>query len=143
MYGPMFEHEQLNRPVHDALHELFGVTSLSAFEHLARMVRQGHAVTARGETYMKNLDRLAIPITYLHGGNNRCFLPSSTVATVEALSKVNDPQLYQRTVIAGYGDLDCVIGKHAARDVFPLILAHLRSAAVQARRPGARADCGD
>jgi cholesterol oxidase len=131
MYGPLYEHEQLNRAVHDSVHELFGVTSLSAFDQLARMVRQGHAVKTDGATYLKNLDRLAIPITYLHGENNRCFLPSSTLATFDALAKANGPEHYHRVVIAGYGDIDCIIGKHAARDVFPLILEHLRSRAGQ------------
>jgi len=132
MYGPLFEHEQLNRTMHDGIHELFGVTSLSAFDQLARMVRAGHAVKMDGSTYMRNLDRLAIPITYLHGENNRCFLPSSTQDTLDALAKENGPQLYHRVVVPDYGDIDCIIGKYAARDVFPLILAHLRSPAVKA-----------
>jgi cholesterol oxidase len=132
MYGPMYEHEQLNRAVHDGVHELFGVTSLSAFEQLARMVRLGHAVRTDGASYLHDLDRLAIPITYLHGEKNRCFLPSSTQATVDALAKANGAEHYRRVVIADYGDIDCIIGKHAARDVFPLILAHLRSPALQA-----------
>jgi cholesterol oxidase len=75
MYGPLYEHEQLNRPMHDAIHELFGVTSLSAFDQLARMVRQGHAVRMDGATYLKNLDRLGLPITFIHGEKNHCFLP--------------------------------------------------------------------
>ena len=45
--------------------------------------------------------------------------------------KANGPELYNRVVVPGYGDVDCVIGKHASRDVYPLILAHLRSPAVQ------------
>ena len=130
MYGPMYEHEQLNRPVHEGVHELFGVTSLSAFDQLARMVRQGHAVTTGGISYVRNLERLAIPITYLHGERNHCFLPSSTLATFDALARANGPQFYHRVVIADYGDIDCLIGKHAARDVFPLILAHLRAPAL-------------
>lgn len=131
MYGPLYEHEQLNRAVHDAIHELFGVTSLSAFDQLARMVRQGHAVRTDGATYLRNLERLAIPITYLHGADNRCFLPESTKATFDLLAKVNGREHYHRTVMPGYGDIDSIIGKHAARDVYPLILAHLRSPALQ------------
>src|SRR5690606_23462890 len=29
MYGPLYEHDQLNLATHDALHEVFGVASLS------------------------------------------------------------------------------------------------------------------
>ena len=45
--------------------------------------------------------------------------------------KENGPKLYHRVVVPDYGDIDCIIGKNAARDVFPLILAHLRSPSVQ------------
>lgn len=126
MYGPLYEHDQLNRATHDAIHELFGVTSLSAFSQLARMVRGGHAVRVDGTSYLRNLDRLAIPMTFIHGGSNRCFLPKSTELTMQALVKANGPALYRRHVVAGYGDIDAIIGKNAARDVFPLILEHLR-----------------
>jgi cholesterol oxidase len=131
MYGPLYEHEQLSRAMHDAIHELFGVTSLSAFEQLARMVRQGHAVKMDGATYLKNLDRLAMPITFIHGENNRCFLPESTKATYDALVKANGAELYRRIVVPGYGDIDSIIGKHASHDVYPLSLTHLRSPLLQ------------
>jgi cholesterol oxidase len=128
MYGTLFDHDQLNRTTHDALHEMFGVVSLTAFDHLAQMVRAGHAVGVDGETYLRNLDRLAIPMTFLHGGDNRCFLPEGTARTFEALSAANGAALYRRTVIPAYGDIDPVIGKNAVRDVFPLVLEHLSTA---------------
>jgi cholesterol oxidase len=133
MYGPLYEHDQLDRATHDALHELFGVTSLSAFDQLARMVREGHAVTTEGTSYLRNLDRLALPITYIHGERNRCFLLESTQATFDALVAANGASLYRRVVVSEYGDLDCLIGKHAARDVYPLILDHLRPPVVAGR----------
>jgi hypothetical protein len=40
MYGGIFEHDQLNRATHDALHEHFGVANLSVFAHLARTPRR-------------------------------------------------------------------------------------------------------
>ena len=89
------------------------------------MVREGHAVRATGESWLRDLDRLALPITFLHGGDNACFLPESTQATMAALAEANGPDLYRHTVIPDYGDMDCLIGKDAARDVFPLILEHL------------------
>jgi cholesterol oxidase len=127
MYGPLYEHEQLNRATHDALHELFGVTSLSAFDQMARMVRQGHAVRTDGATYLRNLDRLALPMTFIHGANNRCFLPESTKLTYDALVSANGRDYYRREVVADYGDVDCLIGKNAVQDVVPHILTHLRA----------------
>jgi cholesterol oxidase len=128
MYGPLYEHDQLNLATHDALHEIFGLVSLSAFDHMAAMVRRRHAVAADGTTYLRNLERLAIPITFLHGGDNACFLPAGSRATMEALVAANGPGLYRHTLIPDYGDLDCIIGKNAARDVFPLVLGHLSAA---------------
>lgn len=79
-----------------------------------------------------------MPITYIHGECNRCFLPGSTQLTFDLLSKTNGGDHYRRIVVPGYGDIDCIIGKHASRDVFPLILNHLRSRAAQADNAGAR-----
>jgi cholesterol oxidase len=78
---------------------------------------------------MPNLDRMAIPITFIHGANNRCFLPESTARTVIKLSARNGAQLYDRHVIPGYGHIDCIFGKTAASDVYPLILGHLERTA--------------
>jgi cholesterol oxidase len=127
MYGPLYKHDQLNRATHDAMHELFGVASLTVFEELARMVRQGHAARADGTTYLRDLDRLAIPITFIHGQDNGCFLPESTLATFEMLCQTNGSALYRRTVVPGYGDVDCLIGKNAVREIFPIILEHLNA----------------
>ena len=72
-------------------------------------------------------DRLAIPITFIHGEKNECFLPESTERSVRRLSEVNGAQFYRRQVIHGYGDIDCILGRDAARDVFPLIADHLEA----------------
>jgi cholesterol oxidase len=125
MYGPLYEHDQINLATHDALHEMFGVVSLDVFDHLAKMVRAGHALNADGVSYVRDLRRLALPITFLHGEENACFLPASTLKTMKVLAEANGPELYRHEVIPDYGDMDCIIGKDAARDVFPRILRHL------------------
>jgi cholesterol oxidase len=126
LYGLLYEHDQLARQTHDALHELFGIASMHALDHLSRMVRQGHVVAADGtDSYLPHLDRLAIPIRFVHGENNACFLPRSTELSLELLSEHNDPGLYSRRIIPGYGHIDCIFGEHAARDVYPLVLEHL------------------
>ncbi len=128
MYSLLYEHDQLNRATHDALHELFGATNIAAFEHLALMVRTGSLRTADGkDTYLPHLERLAIPITFIHGAENGCFLPESTAKTFRLLQKRNGRELYQRHVVPGYGHSDCIFGKNAARDVYPLILKHLEA----------------
>ncbi|WP_447985119.1 GMC family oxidoreductase N-terminal domain-containing protein [Nitrospira sp. Nam74] len=126
MYAPLYEHAQLNTLTHETLHETFGVANMRAFEHLALMTKTGHLVTATGdEAYLSHLDRLAIPITFIHGERNECFLPASTEKTYELLVQNNGTGLYRRHVIPDYGHIDCIFGKNAVKDVYPLILQHL------------------
>lgn len=126
LYSNLYEHDQLNEPTHDALHEMFGVANIESLDHLATMSRKGHVTTLDGrEAYMPHLDRMAIPITFISGAENACFLPKSTELTLEALSEANGAQLYRRHVIPDYGHIDCIYGKNAARDVYPHILKQL------------------
>lgn len=126
MYAPLYEHDELNEATHEALHEMFGVANIRAFEHLALMVRKGHLVNFGGEdSYLPHLERLALPIRFIHGANNECFLPESTEITFDLLREKNGKALYDRFVIPKYGHIDCIFGRDAVRDVYPLILEHL------------------
>jgi cholesterol oxidase len=121
MYAPLYQHRQLNQPTHDALSEMFGVANMESFIHLQRLTNAGHLVDFRGgDAYMPQLRRLALPLCFIHGAENECFLPESTALTVEALRKINGDR-YERHVIDGYGHIDCIFGKDASRDVYPRI----------------------
>jgi len=126
MYGEVFDHDQLNDATHEALHEVFGVANLETLKQISRAIRAGHVVTADGEdVYLPAADRLDLPITFIHGENNRLFLPEGSRVTYEHLRQENDPELYRREVIPDYAHMDCFIGKNAARDVYPLVRAEL------------------
>jgi cholesterol oxidase len=126
MYAPLYKHENLNDLTHDCMHEMFGIASMHAFEHLALLTRTGHLVDQTGkEVYLNHLQRLRVPICFIHGAENQCFLPESTERTVKRLASVNGPGLYSRHVIPGYGHIDCIYGKNAYKDVYPLVLEHL------------------
>ena len=128
LYSQVFDHQQLNAATHANLHEMFGVANISAFEHLARLAREGHLVTAAGtNAYLPHLERLAIPIAFIHGGDNKCFLPRSTEITYNLLSEKNGRNLYTRHVIPHYGHADSILGKNASKDVYPYIADHLES----------------
>lgn len=130
MYALLFQHEKLSQHVHDNLHELFGVCSIETFEHLALMARVGHVVAQNGaEDYMPHVDRMRLPIAFIHGAENQCFLPESTSTTYDLLCAKNGAGFYRRHVIDGYGHIDCIFGRDAALDVFPHILAHLEQTA--------------
>jgi cholesterol oxidase len=126
LYGQLYEHDQLNDETHEHLHEMFGVANIRSLEHLALLARKGHVVDFQGEeTYLPYLERMAIPITFISGAENECFLPESTELTYNLLRERNGKKLYKRFVIPKYGHIDCIYGKNAARDVYPYILKQL------------------
>jgi cholesterol oxidase len=130
LYSELYEHAQLNEATHRALPEMFQLATISAFEHLALMVRKQRVVAADGsDAYLPQLHRLAIPMAFIHGSENRCFLPRSTADTVAVLQAANPGVPYARHEIPGYGHIDCIFGKDAARDVYPHILQHLERTA--------------
>ena len=86
LYAPLYEHDQLNTATHDNLHELFGVASVANFEHLGVMGRAGHIVNHTGEeVYLPHIDRMKIPIAFVHGEENETWLPQSTRDTYDLL----------------------------------------------------------
>jgi cholesterol oxidase len=130
MYAPLYRHEQLNQGTHDALHELFGVANIRSFEHIALLARKGHLVAFDGaDVYLPHLERLAIPICFIHGAANQCFLPESTEITYNLLRQANGEALYSRHVVPNYGHIDCIYGKNAVNDIYPLMLKHLDATA--------------
>lgn len=46
---------------------------------------------------------------------------------MDVLAQRNGSHLYRRHVVPGYGHIDCMFGKRAALDVYPLILEHLEA----------------
>ena len=141
IYGQLYELSQLNENTYwSGLGEMFGVAGIQTLRHLATIVRAGHIVGADGSEVYLGIDeagkpdpdqirRLAIPMTIVHGALNECWLPESTEITLELMKAENDPGLYDRHVVPGYGHIDCIFGKEAARDVYPLFLTHLEKTA--------------
>jgi cholesterol oxidase len=132
MYSSLYRHENLNEALHQHLHELFGATNMRTFEHLALMCREGRLLSFDGEDiYMPNIDRLQLPICFISGGSNECYLPESTERSYQRLCERFNPNLYSRHVIPNYGHIDCIFGKNAVVDVYPIILLHLEKTALQ------------
>ena len=126
IYGDVFKHANLNEATHAAIHEMFGVANMATFNHLSLMVREGQIVDKDGgDTYLPNVSRLAIPILLLTGAENNLFLPEGPLKTLQTLSAANGAQLYQCVQIGHYAHMDLYMGKSAAVDVFPTIIAEL------------------
>lgn len=125
-YGEVYNHDRLNQATHDAMHEVFGVANLSAFEHIGLLVQKGHVVDATGaEAYMPHVNRLNLPITFIHGAENKLFLPSGTLKTFRLLVETNGADHYTRIEFPRYSHMDFFIGENAAADIFPTLIAQL------------------
>jgi cholesterol oxidase len=131
IFGPSYAHRQLNNATHTALAEMFGCVSLRPFDQLSLMMQQGEAVDAQGrDVYVlpEKAPRLALPISFVAGADNQLFFPETCIRTQRWLSAHNDPALYTRHVFDGYAHMDLFIGRDAARDVFPYLIAQLERA---------------
>ncbi|WP_077001064.1 alpha/beta fold hydrolase [Variovorax sp. KK3] len=128
IFGPSYAHAQLNHATHTALTEMFGCVSLRPFEQLSLMMQQAKAVDSKGrDSYVVpgKAHRLALPIAFVAGADNQLFFPETCIRTQRWLSAHNDPALYTRQVFDGYAHMDLFVGRDAARDVFPYLIAQL------------------
>ena len=126
IYGEVYGHAQLNEATHAAIHEMFGIADITTFEHLLTMIRAGKVVDAGGkDVYLPNIERLKIPLTFFQAMNNHLFLPEGTERSLELLAAKNGADGYSRVQVPNYNHMDCFIGKNAAQDIYPLILAQL------------------
>lgn len=132
LYASLFRHETLNQQLHENLHELFAEANISSLKHLAAMCRAHHLVDAQGaDIYLQesNYANLDLPICFISGALNSCYLPESTQITYQTLCDKFDPSQYSRSVIPDYGHIDCIFGANAVEDVYPIMLAHLEKTA--------------
>ena len=115
IFGPSFTHSQLNHETHVALEDMFGRIATKSFEQLAAILRRGEVVDAQGNnTYLPNVSKLALPISFIAGEHNAIFFPETSSRTYRWLCAHNDPGLYQRKVFEDYAHMDLFIGRSAS-----------------------------
>ncbi len=124
MFGPLYEHSNLNEALHEDQVIMFKEANIHSYEQLGKMMRNGHLVDHKGcNEYMPHFDNLNLPITFIHGAENKLFLPESTKITYDRLVALFGDKNYRRFVIDGYGHNDCMYGKNAYKDIYPQIVA--------------------
>ena len=127
IYGDVFDHSRIDDDtMRESVPSFFGISNLTFFEHMSRMIRVGKAVDADGaDAYLSHPERFKMPIALLTGEHNRMFQPRSLELTHRWLEDANGPEGYVRHIVPSYAHLDCWIGRDAPRDVFPIALAEL------------------
>jgi cholesterol oxidase len=126
LYGDVYDHDMLNDETHWAMHEWFGRANLTTLNHIGRMLLVNQVVDKHGhDAYLPNVERMQLPLTYLHGEHNNLFRLNGARKTVAWLTEHNGPDNYRLHVVPDYSHMDCWIGEHAARDVYPTVVAEL------------------
>ena len=128
VYGPSYEHAQLNHWTHTTLSEMFGRVAIKPFEQLQAIMQLGHVVAADGnERYVtpQGAKNLQLPISFIAGAANQLFYPETAQRTRDWLLHTNDPSLYTLRMFEGYAHMDTFIGRNASKDVFPYLVAEL------------------
>lgn len=125
-YGLTHAHSQLDELTHEMLDEAFGVANLAGLRHLGLVNRRRRAVSGAGyDVYLPHVERLSMPILFLHGARNPILRPIGTKATVAWINWLHGTGTATYLELPGYSHLDAMIGRAAAADVFPSIVAHL------------------
>jgi pimeloyl-ACP methyl ester carboxylesterase len=126
LYGDVYDHDQLNDATHWAMHEWFGRASIAALGHVGRILLANRVVDKYdNDVYLPNVERMRLPLTWIHGEHNNLFRPEGARRTFEWVSEQNGPENYRLRMVKDYAHMDCWIGENAARDVFPIALEEL------------------
>jgi len=129
-FPSLWSHDNLNDETHAFITHEFGPCSVAFFRQMGRSVRHGRVVPVdRALGLAADLagapPRTTARVAFVAGADNLCFLPDSQTRTFEHFRTHQPGRGHTLHVLPGYGHLDVFIGRHAARDVFPLMLDEL------------------
>jgi pimeloyl-ACP methyl ester carboxylesterase len=129
----LWRHENLNEPTHEWLKDEFGAVPLTFFTQMLRCVRAGHLLAVEEHPELPRDFSAQAPATdarvvFLAGAMNKCFTPESQ-RTSHDWYAAHAPGRSSFHVFDGYGHLDVFMGRRAAEDIFPTIVAELEEAA--------------
>jgi len=128
-FPALWRHENLNGETHDWLQHEFAHVPLSFFEQMRTCVSRGRLVSVRGyeelpRDFVAQPPRTDARFAFFAGRRNRCFLPESQERTYRWFD-AHEPGRHTIHELPAYSHLDVFMGRNAARDVFPSMLAEL------------------
>lgn len=129
-FPALWSHENLNELTHgDWLVNEFNAVPLTFFKQITRCVREGYLLSVQNlpglpASFVAQPPKTEARFAFFAGADNLCFLPDSQMKT-HAYFNAQHRNYHSLHVIPDYGHLDVFIGKNAAADTFPLILAEL------------------
>ncbi|KAL4741653.1 hypothetical protein BDV11DRAFT_212863 [Aspergillus similis] len=127
-FGLLWNHENLDKKIHDNIETFFAGTFTMALEHITRMGCAGSCLDNNLEPLLtrKNLQNIrGVPILFISGSDNQVFNPESTLRDYELLRRTFGEHMYRRFLVDGYGHLDTIVGRHADTDVYWKVEGHI------------------
>ncbi|KAL4798780.1 hypothetical protein BDV19DRAFT_385863 [Aspergillus venezuelensis] len=128
-FGLLWNHQNLDRSIHDNIDRFFTGTYTKSLEHITRMGSKGMCLdnNLNGLLTETNIEKLrGVPIMFVSGSDNEVFMPEGTLKDYELLRRRFGEGTYRRFVPEGYGHLDTIVGKSADEDVWWKIESHLK-----------------
>lgn len=130
----LFRHENLHDITHRRTGDLFGGSGVHYYRHVLKMLKAGNTAVKYDpndirfrrlpDNYFEHAAEIETPMLLVAGQENALFFDANVLChqRLEALA----PGRHELAVIPGYGHADVIIGKQAARDVFPRFIEFLR-----------------
>ena len=131
----LFRHANLDDVTHRRTGDLFGGSALQYHRHIRKMVKSDCTAVKYApqdvryrhlpDNYLQNAAQVTTPMLLVAGQENGVFLDSNILCH-QRLEKIV-PGRHSLELIPGYGHADVIIGKQAARDIFPRFLQFLQA----------------
>jgi len=115
-FGELILHTRVNAATHALMGELVPECVAGFLKDVAVRARQDSILSDEDR---RHLDRLALPIHFISGSENRMFVPESTAESYRLLCDANGTGHYRRSVYQGFGHLDCYLGEGAPEAIWP------------------------
>ncbi len=132
-FPALWRHENLNAATHEWLKQEFAHVPMSFYRQITRSIEHGSLVGVEGDAKLPADFAAGPPQTdarfaFFAGVKNLCFLSESQVRTFTWFNR-HRRDYHALHLLPTYSHLDVFMGQHAAREVFPLMLAELERAA--------------
>jgi len=130
-FPTMWLHENLNDETHEWLKEEFKAVPMSFFKQITQCVNAGHLTSVKQfpelpNNFIRDEPKTDARFAFFAGENNLCFLPKSQKLTFQFFNQFRT-NFHKFHLLQNYSHLDVFMGKNAATDVFPKILAELNT----------------
>lgn len=127
VFGRLFAVSQLSEAMRNALGDLLGHTNMTTYRQILHSVLAGRLMDQYGRNLYVTDENFAryyrFPALFVHGMENDVFAFDGIEQSLKKLHSLFGEQAFKYLRLRGYGHLDPLVGKNAARDVFDK-LAH-------------------